>query len=123
MLDNHKRHEADLTVAVMPVPWEEASRFGIITQDDDEKILKFTEKPNKPDSNLASMGIYIFNAELLVSTLKEDAVDQASEHDFGNDIIPKLLADGKRCERILGSDHPNTLTTRNNLARAKKAQN
>ena len=96
MLDNHKRHEADLTVAVMPVPWEEASRFGIITQDDDEKILKFTEKPNKPDSNLASMGIYIFNTELLVSTLKEDAIDQASEHDFGNDIIPKLLADGKR---------------------------
>ena len=96
MLDNHKRHEADLTVAVMPVPWEEASRFGIITQDDDEKILKFTEKPNKPDSNLASMGIYIFNTELLVSTLKEDAIDQASEHDFGNNIIPKLLADGKR---------------------------
>lgn len=96
MLENHKRHDADLTVAVMPVPWEEASRFGIITQDDDERILKFTEKPNKPDSNLASMGIYIFNAQLLVDTLKADAVDQTSEHDFGNDIIPKLLADGKR---------------------------
>jgi len=96
MLENHKRHNAELTIAVMPVPWEEASRFGIITQDDDEKILKFTEKPNKPDSNLASMGIYIFNADLLVETLKEDAVDQTSEHDFGKDIIPKLLNDGRR---------------------------
>lgn len=96
MLENHKRHDADLTVAVMPVPWEEASRFGIITQDDDERILKFTEKPNKPDSNLASMGIYVFNTQLLVDTLRADAIDQTSEHDFGNDIIPKLLADGKR---------------------------
>ncbi len=96
MLANHKRHKADLTVAVMPVPWEEASRFGIITQDDDERIVKFTEKPNKPDSNLASMGIYIFDAKLLVETLKADAIDQTSEHDFGNDVIPKLLADGKR---------------------------
>ncbi|MBO6238927.1 MAG: glucose-1-phosphate adenylyltransferase [Olsenella sp.] len=96
MLDNHKRHNADLTVAVMPVPWEEASRFGIITQDEDERIVKFTEKPDKPDSNLASMGIYIFNAKLLIDTLREDAVDQQSEHDFGNNIIPKLLADGKR---------------------------
>ena len=96
MLENHIRHNADLTIAVMPVPWEEASRFGIITQDEDEKILKFTEKPNKPDSNLASMGIYIFNAKLLIDTLKEDAVDQQSEHDFGNDITPKLLADQKR---------------------------
>lgn len=96
MLANHKRHNADLTVAVMPVPWEEASRFGIMTQDDDERILKFTEKPQKPESNLASMGIYIFNAKLLVDTLKEDAIDQTSEHDFGKNIIPKLLEAGKR---------------------------
>ena len=120
MLDNHKRHNADLTIAVMPVPWEEASRFGILTTDEDEKILKFTEKPaepdsnlasmgiyifnadllvktlEEPDSNLASMGIYIFNADLLVKTLEEDAEDENSEHDFGNDIIPKLLAAGKR---------------------------
>lgn len=96
MLDNHKRHNADLTIAVMPVPWEEASRFGIITQDDDEKILKFTEKPKQPDSNLASMGIYIFNAKLLLEALKEDAVDQTSEHDFGKNIIPKLLSSDKR---------------------------
>ncbi len=96
MLDNHKKHNADLTVAVMPVPWEEASRFGIITQDDDERIVKFTEKPAEPDSNLASMGIYIFNAQLLISELKADAADPNSEHDFGNNIIPKLLADAKR---------------------------
>lgn len=96
MLENHIRHGADLTIAVMPVPWEEASRFGIITQDDDERILKFSEKPKQPDSNLASMGIYIFNADLLVEKLKEDAIDQTSTHDFGNDIIPRLLAEGKR---------------------------
>ena len=96
MLENHKRHNADLTIAVMPVPWEEASRFGIITQDEDERIVKFTEKPTKPDSNLASMGIYIFNTDLLLSSLREDAVDQTSEHDFGKNIIPKLLEEGKR---------------------------
>ena len=96
MLAVHKKNNADLTVAVMPVDWSEASRFGIITQDDDERILKFTEKPNKPDSNLASMGIYIFNTDLLVRTLEADAQDASSEHDFGKNIIPTLLAAGKR---------------------------
>ena len=96
MLANHIRHNADLTIAVMPVAWEEASRFGIITQDEDERITKFTEKPNQPDSNLASMGIYIFNARLLLDSLRADAVDQTSEHDFGKNIIPTLLADGRR---------------------------
>ena len=96
MLATHKANDADLTIAVMPVPWEEASRFGIITADETGRIQKFTEKPKQPDSNLASMGIYIFTADLLVRVLKEDAVDPASEHDFGNDIIPKLLAAGNR---------------------------
>ena len=96
MLATHKKNNADLTIAVMPVPWEEASRFGILTADPDGRITKFTEKPEKPDSNLASMGIYIFNADLLVETLKEDANDQNSAHDFGGNIIPKLLDDGKR---------------------------
>ena len=96
MLATHKKNNADLTIAVMPVPWEEASRFGIITADEDGRITKFTEKPKKPDSNLASMGIYIFTTDLLLETLREDAVDQTSEHDFGNNIIPKLLGDGKR---------------------------
>ena len=96
MLATHKKNNADLTIAVMPVPWEEASRFGIITTDEEGRITKFTEKPKKPDSNLASMGIYIFSTDLLLETLREDAVDQTSEHDFGNNIIPKLLGDGKR---------------------------
>lgn len=97
MLESHIAHDADLTVSVMPVPWEEASRFGIITADpEDGRIQKFTEKPEKPDSNLASMGIYIFSTDILVSALEEDALDPRSSHDFGNDIIPKLLGDGKR---------------------------
>lgn len=96
MLETHKKNNADLTIAVMPVPWEEASRFGIITTDEEGRITKFTEKPKKPDSNLASMGIYIFTTDLLLAALGEDAVDQTSEHDFGKNIIPKLLDDGKR---------------------------
>ena len=97
MLESHIEHNADLTVSVMPVPWEEASRFGIITANpEDGRIEKFTEKPEKPDSNLASMGIYIFSTDVLVRALEEDAVDQRSSHDFGNDIIPKLLGEGKR---------------------------
>ncbi len=96
MLATHVDNNADLTVAVMPVPWEDASRFGILTADEDKRIQKFTEKPEKPDSNLASMGIYIFTADFLIKTLEEDALDQRSSHDFGGDIIPKALADGKR---------------------------
>lgn len=96
MLETHKKNNADLTIAVMPVPWEEASRFGIITTDEEGRITRFTEKPKKPDSNLASMGIYIFTTDLLLAALREDAVDQTSEHDFGKNIIPKLLDDGKR---------------------------
>jgi len=80
----------------MPVPWEDASRFGIMNCADDGRILEFVEKPKEPKSNLASMGIYIFNADLLIKTLKEDDKDPNSSHDFGGDIIPKLLAAGKR---------------------------
>ena len=97
MLKTHIEHDADLTISVMPVPWEEASRFGIITKDpEDDRILKFTEKPEKPDSNLASMGIYIFSTKLLLDALEEDALDARSSHDFGKDVIPKLLADDRR---------------------------
>ena len=95
MLNTHIEHNADLTIAVMPVPWEDASRFGILTTDDDKRVTKFTEKPEKPDSNLASMGIYVFSYDFLVNALEEDAVNQRSSHDFGNDIIPKALGDGK----------------------------
>ena len=96
MLQEHIDHNADLTIAVMPVPWEDASRFGILTADDEGRITKFTEKPEKPDSNLASMGIYVFTADYLIKTLEEDALDPRSSHDFGGDIIPKALADDKR---------------------------
>ncbi len=97
MLESHIAHDADLTVSVMPVAWEEASRFGIITANpDDGRIEKFTEKPEKPDSNLASMGIYIFSTQVLLDALEADALDQRSSHDFGKDIIPTLLDDGKR---------------------------
>lgn len=96
MLESHIEHGADLTVSVKPVAWEEASRFGIITKDDDDRIVKFTEKPEKPDSNLASMGIYIFSTDVLLDALEADALDQRSSHDFGKDIIPTLLDQGKR---------------------------
>lgn len=97
MLESHIAHDADLTVSVMPVAWEEASRFGIITANpDDGRIEKFTEKPEKPDSNLASMGIYIFSTQVLLDALEADALDQRSSHDFGKDIIPTLLDSGKR---------------------------
>ena len=96
MLETHIAHGAELTVSVMPVPWEEASRFGILTTDDDDRIVKFSEKPEAPDSNLASMGIYIFSKDVLIEVLEEDAVDQRSSHDFGNDIIPKMLEEGRR---------------------------
>lgn len=96
MLDSHIANDADLTIAVMPVPWEEASRFGILTADEDGRITRFDEKPEKPESNLASMGIYIFTADFLIKTLEDDAVNQRSSHDFGGDIIPGALADGKR---------------------------
>lgn len=96
MLACHKDNNADLTIAVMPVPWEEASRFGIMSVDDEGRITKFSEKPAEPESNLASMGIYIFTTDLLLETLREDAKSPESSHDFGKDIIPTLLDDGKR---------------------------
>lgn len=96
MLDFHKEQNADLTVSVIEVSMEEASRFGIMTTDDDRAIVKFTEKPKEPDSNLASMGLYIFTWSVLRAALIEDHEDPESEHDFGKNIIPKLLAEGKR---------------------------
>jgi len=96
MLACHKKNNADLTIAVMPVPWEETSRFGIMSIDDEDRITKFSEKPKEPESNLASMGIYIFSTDLLLETLREDAKNPESSHDFGGDIIPSLLDDNKR---------------------------
>lgn len=96
MLAEHKQNQADLTVSVMTVPWEEASRFGIMEADDAGRITKFVEKPPKPASNLASMGIYIFTWPVLRQALMEDHEDKASAHDFGKNIIPTMLATEKR---------------------------
>lgn len=94
MLAHHQASGADVTLAVMPVKWEEASRFGIISADEQDRITDFEEKPFKPSSNLASMGIYIFNWEVLQASLEEDAANAASSHDFGHDVLPGLLASG-----------------------------
>ena len=96
MLQYHKNTGADLTVSVINVTLEEASRFGIMSVDSDLRITKFTEKPKKPDSTLASMGIYIFTWSILKKALIEDSTDEKSEHDFGKNIIPNLLADNKK---------------------------
>ena len=95
MLDFHKSRNADVTISVIEVPWEETRRYGILTAAEDGRITKFTEKPQDTDSNLASMGIYIFNAKLLENALTEDDEDPNSSKDFGHDVIPRLLAQGK----------------------------
>ena len=93
MIESHKMNKAEATIGVIEVPWEEASRFGIMNTDTDGRIKEFEEKPAKPKSNLASMGIYVFNTEFLRRYLEEDAKDAMSSHDFGKNIIPKMLAD------------------------------
>ena len=95
MLAYHKEHKADATIAVIEVPMEEASRFGIMNTDEEARIVEFEEKPANPKSNLASMGIYIFNWKLLRKLLLADIKNPDSNHDFGKDIIPTLLDDGK----------------------------
>ena len=93
MLAFHKKHQAKVTIATIRVPWDEASRFGIMVADETMRINKFQEKPAKPESNLASMGIYIFDRDVLESYLKADAKDEKSEHDFGKNVIPAMLKD------------------------------
>ena len=95
MLAEHKANKADATIAVIEVPMKEASRFGIMNTDAEGKIVEFEEKPENPKSNLASMGIYIFNWKLLRKMLVADMKDPDSKHDFGKDIIPALLNDCK----------------------------
>ena len=91
----HKEKGAEFSVAVMEVPWEEASRFGLMVTDENDKITAFQEKPKEPKSNLASMGIYIFNWDVLKKYLIEDEADLESENDFGKNVIPSLLRDGR----------------------------
>lgn len=94
MLKHHKNCGADATIAVIEVPMEEASRFGIMNTNATGRIIEFEEKPEHPKSNLASMGIYIFNWRLLREMLVADMAKEDSHHDFGKDIIPTLLEKG-----------------------------
>lgn len=96
MLRYHKEKGAQCTIAVLDVPLEEASRFGIMNTRDDDSIYEFEEKPKQPKSTKASMGVYLFDWELLKKYLIEDEANPDSANDFGKNIIPKLLADGKK---------------------------
>lgn len=96
LLEAHKRKQADATIAVIRVPWEDASRFGILSVDEDDRIVQFEEKPKKPSSNLASMGVYMFSWPVLREALLRDEADRSSSNDFGKDIIPALLEGGSR---------------------------
>ena len=96
MLKAHKDLGADCTIAVIDVSIEEASRFGIMSVDENGRIYKFTEKPKNPDSTKASMGIYIFSKDCLAKYLIQDAEDPNSSNDFGKNIIPAMLADGQK---------------------------
>lgn len=96
MLQFHKEKNAEATIAVIEVPMEEACRFGIMNTNEDLSIYEFEEKPAKPKSNMASMGVYIFNWKLLRQALKEDEKDKESSNDFGKNIIPKMLNEGRK---------------------------
>ncbi len=103
MLASHVQNEADMTVACIEVPRQEASAFGVMQVDDDDRVVAFMEKPadppampDKPDSSLCSMGIYVFNAAFLFEQLVRDADDPGSEHDFGKNVIPHLIRTGYR---------------------------
>ena len=95
MIKYHKEKNADATIAVIEVPWDEASRFGIMTADKDGKITEFAEKPEKPNSNLASMGVYVFTWEVLKKYLCNDENNPESANDFGKNIIPAMLGAGE----------------------------
>jgi len=96
MLEFHEEKKADATIAILEVPWEDASRFGIMNTDEDNKVYEFVEKPKNPISNKASMGIYIFNWKKLKQYLIDDMNTPNSNNDFGKDIIPKMLKDEQR---------------------------
>ena len=96
LIDYHKARGADATIAVLEVPWEDASRFGIMTAGQDGVIKEFTEKPPEPNSNLASMGVYVFTWQKLKDYLLKDAQNADSCHDFGKDIVPRMLSSGEK---------------------------
>ena len=94
MVQQHKKAGADATIAVIEVPWEQASRFGIMNTDEEMNIVEFEEKPQNPKNNLASMGVYCFSWDVLKKYLTEDENDPDSDNDFGKNIIPAMLRDG-----------------------------
>ena len=110
MLAYHKEMKADATIAVLPVPWKEASRFGIMNTNETGRIVEFEEKPAEPKSNLASMGIYIFNWKTLRAMLVDDMAKEDSHHDFGKDIIPTLL-------ELMGMPQPAEMTGKSLLVK------
>lgn len=96
MIAHHVAHQAALTVAVRPVPWEDASRFGLMNTDPEGNITEFEEKPKNPKSNNASMGVYVFSWDKLRQYLEQDEANPKSQNDFGKNIIPTMLAAGER---------------------------
>ncbi|KLU60970.1 glucose-1-phosphate adenylyltransferase [Peptococcaceae bacterium CEB3] len=96
MLDFHKEKGSDITIATIEVPWDEVSRFGTVSVDGEGRIAKFTEKVARPETNLASMGIYIFNWPLLRQALLADAHDLHSDNDFGKNVLPRQIELGKK---------------------------
>ena len=96
MVKAHKAAGAAATIAVIEVPWNEASRFGIMNTDADMNIVEFEEKPKKPKSNLASMGVYVFSWDILKKYLIADENDPKTDNDFGKNVIPKMLDDGNK---------------------------
>jgi glucose-1-phosphate adenylyltransferase len=94
MIRFHKKQEAEATIAVIQVKWEEASRFGILNTNESHRVTEFVEKPQQPPSNLASMGVYIFNWQTLKAYLEQDENNPDSSNDFGKDIIPTMLREG-----------------------------
>jgi glucose-1-phosphate adenylyltransferase len=96
MVRYHMDKGARMTMATIPVPMDEASRFGIVGVEPDNRVVSFVEKPVNPPSNLANMGVYLFNTELLDSALWEDHLRSDSAHDFGKDIIPRLVKAGEK---------------------------
>lgn len=92
MVEFHRRNQADVTLAVTPMPYEELLRFGTVTVDEDGRITAFQEKSKRPESNLASMGVYLFNMDILKKCLEEDARLRSSRHDFGRNVFPRIVA-------------------------------
>lgn len=96
MLEFHEEHEADATVGVLEVPIEDAHRFGTLVTDDEQRVVRFEEKPAMPSSTLVSMGIYVFNRDVLQRRIEEDATIPGSHRDFGRDIVPHMVTDQDR---------------------------